>query len=146
MTAAPLSETNTLVIDLSSPSSKHPFLEVPVDTLASFCAKRRIERVNLLKIDTEGYELNVLKGSERLLAEHRLDYILAECSFFRRDNEPHGDFVEIYDFLSPFGFHVVSFYTGGVDGLGWVWGDVLFRRVHGHARGRVATSPATGRY
>lgn len=141
MTTDPLSETNTLVLESNS-AARHSLVEVPVDTLDSFCAERRIQRVNLLKIDTEGYEMNVLKGSERLLKGNCVDFILAECEFFRRDGEPHGDFMEISRFLLPFGFHVVSFYTGGVDGLGWVWGDVLFRQVSGCTRGNVVCSPA----
>jgi hypothetical protein len=30
--------------------------------------------------------------------------------------------------LAPLGFNMVGFYNGGVDGGGWVWGDMLMMR------------------
>jgi len=43
-------------------------VSVETITLDSFCEKHGIERVDLLKIDVEGYDLDVLKGAERLLS------------------------------------------------------------------------------
>ena len=56
----------------------------------------------LLKIDTEGFELNVLKGSEKLLASPFLKYIQLELriSFVKANYNPSDIFV----FLSRFGF------------------------------------------
>jgi FkbM family methyltransferase len=142
MTTETLSETNTLVIGLEANLDAGPLVEVPVDTVDSFCAKRGLQQINLLKIDTEGYEMKVLQGSDEMLTLGKIDFILAECDFFRRDRAPHGDFMEIYHHLTARGFHVVSFYTGGVDNLGWMWGDVLFRHVSNLPAGRVATAPA----
>lgn len=142
ITKDPLSETNTLVVDVGSDPNAKSLLEIKVDTVDQFCAERGIQRVNLLKIDTEGYEINVLKGANQLLAEKRVDFILAECDFFRRAGEPHGDFIEIFNHVSGFGFSVVSFYTGGVDDLGWIWGNVLFRETSRCKPGRVAASPS----
>lgn len=36
--------------------------------------------VQVLKIDVEGFELQVLQGAEGLLQLHRVRYILAECN------------------------------------------------------------------
>jgi FkbM family methyltransferase len=33
-----------------------------------------------MKLDVEGFELQVLQGAEKLLAQHRVHYILAECN------------------------------------------------------------------
>ena len=41
--------------------------EVPSVSLDDYCAERSIDRIDLLKIDVEGAELDVLRGSERLL-------------------------------------------------------------------------------
>lgn len=41
--------------------------EVPSLRLDDYCDERSIDRVDLLKIDVEGSELDVLRGSERLL-------------------------------------------------------------------------------
>ena len=41
--------------------------EVPSVSLDDYCAEREIDRIDLLKVDVEGAELDVLRGSERLL-------------------------------------------------------------------------------
>jgi len=142
MAAEVLSETNTLVIDAEAKLNPELLIEVPVDTIDNVCAKRRIQQINLLKIDTEGYEMNVLKGAQHMFAEKRIEFILAECDFVDRTSEPHGDFMEIFRYVAARGFRIVSFYTGGVDNLGWRWGDVLFRQTSDLPPGHVATSAA----
>jgi FkbM family methyltransferase len=52
--------------------------EIPIVTLDAFCEALQIERIDFLKIDTEGYELNVLRGAERLLKERRIKMIQFE--------------------------------------------------------------------
>ena len=47
-------------------------------TLDEFCKTEGIERIHLLKVDVEGFELAVFRGADRLLAEHRVDYICFE--------------------------------------------------------------------
>jgi len=49
--------------------------QVECTTLDAFAEARGIETVHLLKIDTEGFDLNVLKGARRLLAERRIKLI-----------------------------------------------------------------------
>jgi len=55
-------------------------IDVPACTLDQFCASEKIERVNFLKVDVEGFELSVFRGAERLLKEHRVDYVCFEIS------------------------------------------------------------------
>jgi hypothetical protein len=43
--------------------------------------------------------------------------------------------------LTPLGYRVVSFFTGGIDDHGWRWGDVLFRHVTAATPGWVVCSP-----
>jgi FkbM family methyltransferase len=44
-------------------------------TLDDFAQARGIERISLLKIDTEGFDLAVLRGAQRLLSERRVGII-----------------------------------------------------------------------
>jgi hypothetical protein len=99
---------------------------VPVVTLDEFCRQRAIAAIDLLKIDTEGYEVPVLEGARDLLKSGSIRAVLAECEFQENASEPHGDFFKIAELLMPLGYRVVSFYSGGLDGDGWRWGDVLF--------------------
>jgi FkbM family methyltransferase len=50
--------------------------EVNIITLESFCKKNKISKIELLKIDTEGYEFSVLKGLKNNLT--KVDVILFE--------------------------------------------------------------------
>jgi FkbM family methyltransferase len=123
MTADPLSGQNTLN---TSARPDAPTVSVPVMTLDGYCADQGIDRIDLLKIDTEGYEMAVLRGAEQMLKRGAIRFVLAECEFIHNPSEPHGDFFAISGLLMPLGFRVVAFYSGGVDGNGWRWGDVLF--------------------
>jgi len=55
-------------------------VEVPAHTLDRFCEAEKIQRIGFLKVDVEGYELSVFRGAERLLKEHRIDYICFEIA------------------------------------------------------------------
>jgi len=49
--------------------------EVKIISLDDFVIEHKIERVGLLKIDTEGHELEVLKGFERYISANKVDWI-----------------------------------------------------------------------
>lgn len=56
-------------------------------TIDNFCTQRGIEHIDLLKIDTEGNELDVLKGSRKMLTGNRVKIIqfeFGECDVFSR--------------------------------------------------------------
>lgn len=77
--------------------------EVNVIALDGFVTEHRLERINLVKIDTEGHELRVLEGLRRTIARNAIDVVQFEFNamnvisrcFFR-------DFVEI---LPRYRFH-----------------------------------------
>lgn len=56
-------------------------MAVNVTTLDEFCAERRIERIDLLKIDVEGAELAVLQGAASLLDEGRIEIVQFEFGY-----------------------------------------------------------------
>ena len=51
---------------------------VKMDTLDDYCERENIEKIDLLKIDVEGHELDVLKGSARMLSQCRIERIQFE--------------------------------------------------------------------
>ena len=55
-------------------------MEVQARSLDDFCEAAQIKRVNFMKVDVEGFECSVFRGAERLLKEHRVDYICFEIS------------------------------------------------------------------
>jgi Methyltransferase FkbM domain len=71
---------------------------VKVDTLDLFCANNEIQIIDFLKIDVEGYELNVLRGAQETLSKNRIRLIQFE---FTQLNSAVGVFFkELYDLLS----------------------------------------------
>jgi FkbM family methyltransferase len=60
---------NTMVPDFMNPRDVAERVEVPVTTLDAYLDEKQIRRLRLVKIDTEGYELPVLRGFVRTLRE-----------------------------------------------------------------------------
>jgi FkbM family methyltransferase len=51
---------------------------IELDTLGSFCSSRGIEKIHFLKIDTEGFEMEVLKGASSLITNNLIEIIQFE--------------------------------------------------------------------
>lgn len=85
------------------------FEQVTVETINHFCANEKIPRIDLLKVDVEGFDLEVLKGSEELLHNHAIGFILVECGFTPGDGR-HVLFDSIRDYLLPFGYQLFGIY------------------------------------
>ncbi len=49
---------------------------VRVIKLDNFCKKKRIKKIDIIKIDTEGHEYNVLLGSKKTLSN--INYLIIE--------------------------------------------------------------------
>jgi FkbM family methyltransferase len=67
--------------------------KVKVSTLDKFCNKKKLHKIDLLKIDTEGHELDVLKGAEKIL-KNKVQYILIEFHFSRIYKKYNKDKIE----------------------------------------------------
>jgi FkbM family methyltransferase len=74
--------------------------KVEVKGLANYCAEAAIDKIVLLKIDVEGFELEVLKGAELLFANRQIDL----CSFeFGGCNLDSRTFVrDFFDFFQKY--------------------------------------------
>lgn len=53
-------------------------ISVKVDTLDAFAARTNIQNIDLLKIDTEGHELQVLLGASKLLRQNKIGIVQFE--------------------------------------------------------------------
>jgi FkbM family methyltransferase len=83
--------------------------EITVTTVDDYCESNNIPSIQILKTDTEGYDLDVLRGASRMLGAGGISYILSEVSIIEGD-ELHTNLFEITEWLRPFGFKPVSFY------------------------------------
>jgi len=84
--------------------------EVQLATLDTFCCNRNIERIHLLKVDTQGFDLHVLEGSADLLEKRRVAFLLVEVNFatIYSGQATPGSLV---DFLCSRGYFPFQFYN-----------------------------------
>ena len=77
-------------------------INVQTQTLDNFCLSNKIENIDVLKIDTEGNDLNVLKGAKKLLSENKIKAIYTEISDtkinFKEKEKSTIDFLNNYNF------------------------------------------------
>ncbi len=92
--------------------------KVPVISLDAYCGSNNIEKIHFLKTDTEGYELNVLKGAKNLLRENKVQFIHIEL-FFTSNFLGQASVGEIFTFLEKYNFSLVRFYDVSLSAEGW---------------------------
>ena len=101
--------------------------QVKTVRLDTFCEQNKIAEIGILKIDTQGFELHVLRGAERLLSAGKIHLIQMEINFSPL-YQGQPQLSEIYDFISKFGFGLIAFYDVRRDDNGCVkWCDAVFR-------------------
>ncbi|HEA28717.1 MAG TPA: FkbM family methyltransferase [Leeuwenhoekiella sp.] len=84
--------------------------QVDVISVDNYCEKNKIDHIHFLKTDTEGYELNVLKGAERLMKNNKIKFVLIEL-FFDLNFIGQSAAGDIFNFLEKNNFKLVRFYA-----------------------------------
>lgn len=80
-------------------------VECDVIDLDEYCQEAEVNRINLLKIDVQGFENEVLCGAKDLIEKGRIDVILTEIEF----DEVYGrgnSFYELESHLVPHGYRL----------------------------------------
>lgn len=109
-------------------------------TVDSFCEKYGIENIDILKIDTEGFDLFVMKGAARMLMESRVGFILTEYNDLQvQPGATGGALIPIAEYLALFGYRYVTSYTDCVIHKQemFVCANALFS-LPGYLRGAIA--------
>lgn len=100
---------------------------VAISTIDHFCVERAISHIDLLKVDSQGYDLRILTGASRLLGDHRVDFIVTEM-LFAPLYSGQANFHEIYHFLTGLSYRLVGLYAVQRSPAGVIlWCDALFR-------------------
>lgn len=103
------SELNSLAHRVEDATADGKFEEVQVTTLDDFCAEKNISRIDVLKIDAEGFDLEVLRGAERLLSGKQVCFVFAEVTF-RPDRPGNQPYIPLHEHLIQKGFYLSGFY------------------------------------
>ena len=107
LTGAP--DANSSTNSLIEPRNPVGTELVEMRTIDGFARDANIARVDLLKIDAEGFDLEVLIGAREMLTEQRVAFVLVEVGFDPSDKR-HVLFDDVRSFLSQYRFSVFGFY------------------------------------
>ena len=98
---------------------------VDVTTVDDYCARHGIERIDILKIDTQGFDLEVLRGAERMMHSGAIRLVFMEIIFSEMyKGLPRFD--ETFAFLADRRFRLVAFYDFYYQRDRASWTDGLF--------------------
>ena len=87
-------------------------LEKGTVTIDTFCTQNNIEDIDLLKIDTEGFDLHVLQGAFDLLQRNAGRFIYVECNDLQvAPTYPGTGLLTIDQFVRPFGYRYIATYN-----------------------------------
>jgi FkbM family methyltransferase len=89
---------------------------VTVSTVDRFCAEHGITQIGLLKLDVQGWEMEVLNGAARMLGAGAVRSIYAEVGFRRRDTDMQA-FAPLNDHLDRLGYEFCGLYDA------YRWGE-----------------------
>jgi len=81
---------------------------VKTQTIDTFCENNKIDKIDILKIDTEGNELNVLRGSEKLLSKNNIKIIYVEI-IESKDNYSKKESL-VVEYLKKYNFNLKKTY------------------------------------
>jgi len=116
---------NSLVPELNQPSTAASPERIQIHTADEMLRLRRIDHLNLLKTDTEGFDLEVITGAKSALSEAQIDMIVAEVGFHPKRRH-HTYLFDVQSYLLRYSYELYciydqNHYAGRID-----YADALF--------------------
>ena len=84
-------------------------VKVDVTSIDSYCQKKNIKSIDILKIDVQGNEINVLKGAKHMLKERRIKLIFTEISIAHNYKE-QSEIGEVIKLLRGNKYKIFNFF------------------------------------
>lgn len=112
---------------------------VPVETLDRYCESQGISRIDLLKIDTQGNDLNVLQGATRMLDAGQIQFFSLELMYDRM-YEGQPTLLDVLSFADQYGYRLLGFYeqTYVANKLNYL--NACFEHMGRNSDGKAATT------
>jgi FkbM family methyltransferase len=96
--------------------------KIKVIRLDDYCRENKIDKIDLLKIDTEGFEKEVLEGCGDLLENGSISFVYCEVGF-QSSNSRNTPLNELIIFLEKYGYLFYALYQ--YDAHDWQSGNHL---------------------
>jgi len=100
---------------------------VEIKTIDWFLTRYQINEIDLLKIDTQGYDLQVLQGASESFRRGSIKNVYVELNFLKL-YENQADAQQITRFLTEHNFHLVDYYEKSRREDVLFWCNGLFTR------------------
>jgi FkbM family methyltransferase len=100
-------------------------VEVDIWSGDDYIRRHAVERVEFLKIDAEGYDLEVLRGFSSSLEHGRISVVQFEYGEW--NVRSRRLLIDFYEFLEPFGYRIGKLRPRGVEFKPFALGDEDFR-------------------
>ena len=84
-------------------------LSCKLDTIDEYCERAGVQHIDVLKCDTQGFELEVLRGASRMLKEKRIRLVYLEI-IVSSMYEGLPRISDVFKFLFDHNLRIVSFY------------------------------------
>lgn len=109
-------------------------VQVPVTTIDQYCAARRLNRVDILKLDVQGYEPECLAGAYNMLRERRIATVQLEIILHPFYERP-SSFYRIEGILHRLGYRLFGIHDAVAKPSGELLQlDAVYRRALPTAR------------
>ncbi len=102
---------------------------ITIDTIDLYCTANTISKIDLLKIDTEGFELQVLKGAKEMMQKGNIAFIFCETGF-QKQNTRNTYFGDLTEFLTTQNYFFYGLYQ--IDQHDWKRGNGLGNALYIH--------------
>jgi len=103
------SVSNTIVNNIEENNLNFRCEEVDLTTIDKFLIEKNVKHVNYMKVDTEGYDLEAMKGAENALKNKRIDFIETELSM-NSTNQFHIDYFSMVEYMLKYNYLVFGIY------------------------------------
>jgi FkbM family methyltransferase len=110
--------------ELPAGGTAAPYEYVETVRLDDFCKAEGIDRISFLKIDTEGGDLNVLKGAEQMLTNQTIDLVEVEAGM-NPHNRHHVPLPLLKEYMEQFSYYIFGVYEQCYE---WPSGEPHLRR------------------
>jgi FkbM family methyltransferase len=102
--------------------------QVRTMTLSAYCSEADIRGIDILKMDTQGSELSILKGGESLLKDQRIRLIYTEA-YFKPQYKEQPLLYDIANYLKQFNYYLEGIYDPFYNEQLMLWCDAIFLPV-----------------